>query len=58
MNWHITKSQDTGRRQIKQKKNKKTKKPNTENSKDEQQKNVGHHYTQTYTKNNKTRPIL
>ena len=47
MNWHITKSQDTGRRQIKQKKKKKH---NTENSKDEQQKNVGHHYTQTYRK--------
>jgi hypothetical protein len=46
MNWHITKSQDTGRRQLKQQqKNKKT--HNTENSKDQQQKNVGHHYTQT-----------
>ena len=31
---------------------------NTENSKDEQQKNVGHHYTQTYTKNNNTRALL
>jgi len=56
MNWHITKSQDTGRKQIKQKKTKT--KHNTENSNDEQQKNAGHHYTQTYTKNNKTRAIL
>ena len=35
-------TQDTGRRQLKQKKN-----HNTEISKDQQQKNAGHHYTQT-----------
>ena len=57
MNWHITKSQDTGRRQIKQK-TKTKQNHNTENSKNEQEENVGHHYTQTYTKNNKRRAIL
>jgi len=46
MNWHITKSQDTGRRQIKQKKKKKH---NTENSKDEQHKNKW--APRTHTKN-------
>jgi hypothetical protein len=44
MNCHITKSQT-------QEEDKESKKQhNTENSKDEQQKNVGHHYTQTYIK--------
>ena len=42
-----------------QEEDKKSKKQhNTENSKDEQQKNVGHHYTQTYTINNKTWALL
>ena len=30
----------------------------TENSKDEQQKNVVHHYTQAYTKNNNTGALI
>jgi hypothetical protein len=53
MNWHITKSQDTGRRQLKQKKKSQYRKQVSNKklgpccSKDQQQKNAGHHYAQT-----------